>query len=75
MPGDVGASRRSGASAAGGMDPQAHRLDDELQTKARGATSFSSRTKAREVLTPVVPKWYDRRGEAKRRSSEAGGSE
>jgi hypothetical protein len=51
----------AGSLATGGMDPQAHRLDDELQTKARGATGFSSRTKAREVPTPAVPKWYGSR--------------
>jgi hypothetical protein len=35
-----------------GMDPRQHRLDDELQRKARSVMGFSSRTKARAVRTP-----------------------
>jgi hypothetical protein len=37
--------------AVGGMDPTTHRLDDELQRKARGAMSSSSPTKASGVPT------------------------
>lgn len=56
------------------MDPTKHRLDDEFQKKARNAMGFSSRTKARVVRTRAKRKQRPQ-SEAKRRSSEAGGSE
>lgn len=44
-----------GRMTRSGMDPRQHRLDDELQRKARSVMGFSSRTKARAVRTPEYP--------------------